>query len=759
MVNLNRRHFLQGTAGALGAIGLSQLSLTHSATRYGQALAQDTSRKVALLVGINSYPGEALGGSLNDVELQRRLLIHRFGFNDSDIRILPEQQASRHNILGAFNEYLYEPAKSGDVVVFHFSGHGDRVRESELMGDFINRLDRSCINPNECLNTAIAPYRYDEDLENGVQEIMGHTLLLMRAALAQKTENVTFVLDCCYAGGGKRGNAVMRSLNQASVTRSGLRQIFDTEWEYQRQLLDQLGWDENQFVEAILSPQGQGFFIGAAQYNELAADYSFDGFTAGAFTYLLTQYLWQATGPLSETIPMVTSSSTRLAEHSQQPIYDPDPTAEPAVRTKPIYHIDPVAQPAEALVLGPVQTESAADKSEDDRLQLWLGGLDPWSLDAFDQGAIFSVIDHKTGEELGEVQQIDGTRDGLLTEGRFVSTTRGTRAADTSAQFLQEKIRGIPKNVTLKVALDETLTPAERQVVLDDLGRSPDFEVFPVQPGQSAHVLLGRYTDSIDQRLGLNSVDIQLRQIIGSIGLFSPTQKPILVGSFGQTGETIEAALDRLRSRFVSLYLGRMLALMVNQQTSRINVSLSVDHRGSRSGTTTRGGNPDDIIIPQQSERGIDQIVVGNEIAVKVQNNESYDLHFGVLVIDAAGEVNVLFPPAVDDPQIDLISSRQSETIGLKGAEPHGITELLVLASPQSLVTPLKKLRGSAPKVNRRLRRGAEADTVAAMDDIFGAMDTRRSGGTVSSIQGPRLLDVQNVAVLSLLFEIVPTES
>ena len=78
---VNRRHFLQGITGALGAIGLSQLELIRSATRYGQALAQDTGRKVALLVGINEYPNNlSLLGPLTDVELQRQLLIHRFGF-------------------------------------------------------------------------------------------------------------------------------------------------------------------------------------------------------------------------------------------------------------------------------------------------------------------------------------------------------------------------------------------------------------------------------------------------------------------------------------------------------------------------------------------------------------------------------------------------------------------------------------------------------------------------------------------------------
>lgn len=50
--------------------------------KYAKVLAQNTPRKLALLVGINQYPGALeLQGCVNDVKLQQELLIHRFGFN------------------------------------------------------------------------------------------------------------------------------------------------------------------------------------------------------------------------------------------------------------------------------------------------------------------------------------------------------------------------------------------------------------------------------------------------------------------------------------------------------------------------------------------------------------------------------------------------------------------------------------------------------------------------------------------------------
>jgi hypothetical protein len=202
-----------------------------------------------------------------------------------------------------------------------------------------------------------------------------------------------------------------------------------------------------------------------------------------------------------------------------------------------------------------------------------------------------------------------------------------------------------------------------------------------------------------------------------------------------------------------------MLGLMVNQASTHIDVSVLVEHQDSRSGTTTRGGNPDAIIMPRQSEQAIESIPAGKSIWVTVQNNEPRDLHFGIVVIDAAGEVSVLFPFFTSDARrlaMDLIPSRQSYSKELIAHPPFGIAELLVLVSPKSLVAPLEKLQLNAPELDKRPHRGAEVASVEAMDDIFGAMDTRRGSETTSAIPGPRLLDVADVAVLSLLFEIVP---
>ncbi|MEW6496415.1 MAG: caspase family protein, partial [Cyanobacteriota bacterium] len=201
MVYIKRRHFLQLAGSTLATLGLSHLDIIQQGNRYAQVLAQNTPRKLALLVGINQYPASQrfgnLEGCVTDVDLQQALLIHRFGFNPSDIVRLtsdetPDKQPTRRNILTAFEEHLIKQAKPGDIVVFHFSGHGSRLSDPDPI--------QECIKDN--LNSTIVPAG---DGENGVaQDIMGRTLFLLMSAL--NTENVTAVLDSCFSGGGTRGN-------------------------------------------------------------------------------------------------------------------------------------------------------------------------------------------------------------------------------------------------------------------------------------------------------------------------------------------------------------------------------------------------------------------------------------------------------------------------------------------------------------------------------------------------------------------------
>ena len=147
---LKRRELLKQTGGLLTALGLGQSGLLTWAGQAQSVLAQPTRRKLALLVGINQYSNgqgsssslPKLAGCVTDVELQRELLIHRFGFQPSDILVLTDKQATGDNIQTAFQTHLMDQAQSGDVVIVHFSGYGRRYSPSQSDGetDFFNAL-------------------------------------------------------------------------------------------------------------------------------------------------------------------------------------------------------------------------------------------------------------------------------------------------------------------------------------------------------------------------------------------------------------------------------------------------------------------------------------------------------------------------------------------------------------------------------------------------------------------------------------------
>ncbi len=78
---MKRRNFFKRAGWILATLGISEVEWIKLGDRVSLAIASPLNRKLALLVGINQYSGNSpLAGCLTDVELQKELLIHRFGF-------------------------------------------------------------------------------------------------------------------------------------------------------------------------------------------------------------------------------------------------------------------------------------------------------------------------------------------------------------------------------------------------------------------------------------------------------------------------------------------------------------------------------------------------------------------------------------------------------------------------------------------------------------------------------------------------------
>ena len=103
----------------------------------------DAGIKRALLVGINNYAAVTpLKGSVNDVMTMREILIRRWGFAPEHIAMLIDEQATRDNMVAAF-ERIVRDSGPEDSVYIHYSGHGSQVED--LNGDEEDGLDETLV--------------------------------------------------------------------------------------------------------------------------------------------------------------------------------------------------------------------------------------------------------------------------------------------------------------------------------------------------------------------------------------------------------------------------------------------------------------------------------------------------------------------------------------------------------------------------------------------------------------------------------------
>ena len=86
----------------------------------------------ALCVGINDYPidGADLAGCVNDARAWADLLVERFDFPRSQVKVLTDRRAKKKAILDGVKD-LIAGATVGDILVFTNSSHGSYIPDTE----------------------------------------------------------------------------------------------------------------------------------------------------------------------------------------------------------------------------------------------------------------------------------------------------------------------------------------------------------------------------------------------------------------------------------------------------------------------------------------------------------------------------------------------------------------------------------------------------------------------------------------------------
>jgi hypothetical protein len=145
----------------------------------------------ALIIGIGTYkPGSGarnLPGIDRDV-LMMRGVAQKYGFKESQIKVLMDSQATLEGMRKAFQEWLIDGVGPGDRALFYYSGHGAQV--PDLNGDEEDGLDE-----------VLVPYdvRVTDHLENVfIDDEIGVLLGKIRS------NRVVVMLDSCHSGTATR---------------------------------------------------------------------------------------------------------------------------------------------------------------------------------------------------------------------------------------------------------------------------------------------------------------------------------------------------------------------------------------------------------------------------------------------------------------------------------------------------------------------------------------------------------------------------
>ena len=740
-MGIKRRHFLQFAGATLAATGLSRVNFLTRADRYGQAIAQNTPRKLALLVGVNEYPGfiPDLRGCLTDIELQYELLTQRFGFNPADVLTISDSEATkptRQNVLDAFNAHLIQQAKPGDVVVFHYSGHGVQVLDPDPI--YSDSDLGGAIILNDPLPAADGPNA------DRLPVITGRSLFLLMRKL--QTNNVTTILDSCHSGGGLRGNALVRAVPSDLRASNGIWQATAQEFELQEQLLAEAGLSPAAFLKERQAGIAKGLGIGSAQFSELALDAPFDGFSAGAFSYLLTRYLWQMPGQNSaQTVQTTLQRSTQAAaaakSHPQLPSFQAAPDTD--TLAQPIYFTLPATGPAEAVITN----------VSGDQIEFWLGGISAQGLDS-NQSLQFTVLD-RDRNPVAEIEQV--SRSGLRAVGRPLNT-----AAELAAGMLmRETVVGLPSNLQLKVGADVSLGAQVAEAIAslaEALVSGGQSQISPaaVNTQTTFDYLLGRVTSKNVEQIAMGG---EVSPPLGTIALFTPALEPI-PGTYGRVDETATAAVNRLKSQMKLLLANKLLKALATTSSS-LSISGEIF---APSGVTVPIAN---AALNRSVTATVEPFKAGEDIQIRVVN-ETQDtaLYLSCLVIDQTGNITVIYPARWDAPEDAALIPAGSELVVPRPEDEveftvngSGLLEIVTITSAGSLRNALRGLQEIAE--NRGVSRGYlsmdGSESLGLIGNLLGDVDriSRSASLSVSRVdESKTAVDSGAISLVSTVIEV-----
>ncbi|MDB9313225.1 caspase family protein [Spirulina sp. CS-785/01] len=762
-MGLDRRTFLQQMALALlsggagnflaGARGNSLLG--RQATRYGTALAAPAPRKLALLVGINQYSsGSRLKGCVTDVELQRELLLHRFQFREEDIVTLTNQQATREAIETTFVEHLLQQSEAGDVVVFHFSGFGSQVQGTEQTAaqrQATSEQEEALSSSKGSLMASLVPYdgMIPTKREPVANDLLAETLILLARSLP--TRNCTFILDTSFA---PIEDPLQGNLRSRSCPETARKKPSPEELAFQEQL--PVRYKLNLPTPPPQWSQVPGLVLGAAQENGVALEQQWRGFSAGMFTYALTQYLWQAMPSNTVYLSLTRASEQMRPMSKQQPCLISSLTSQQS--SAQMYFTTPITTTGAEGVITALDEKNGT-------VTLHLGGIPAKVWRAYKANSRFMVL---TGEErltlrLRSLDQLSGKAQWVESDPTILPEV---------GQRVQETVRILPRNLGLVVALDEKLQRIERVDATSALSNISAVSSIISAGEQQADYLFTKGPGKKAKSSGHSG---------GSHYSLSSVGGMLLPHTRGAVDEAVKSAVNRLIPTLKTRLAAKMWELTENEGSSRLPVRITLGIRQPKPYTLmerwTRGfeqqNRPNKQSLERSTSPDLVKIPVGSQLQYEIENQSDETLYVLLVGLDPVGNAIALYNTPVTReteegeektlqntqlaPQTTLTLPQSTSSLNGFIAGSIGICTMQVICSQAPFKETLQQLAQlSSPK--------GEGDRLVELTQPLNIaksllQDLHQGSGldaeTIGFASEDYALDVNKWATFSLVFEVV----
>lgn len=240
------------------------------------SIAPRPPRRTALLVGINynNNPDATLNGCYNDVVNVSQYLRSVLAYPASSVRILTDGNRgaagagtasavppTRQNIIAGMTA-LVSGMAAGDEAVFHFSGHGSLVRDTN--GDEATGLD-SCL----------CPLDYNAPASAGGGIITDDEIRTLLVNRVPRGARLYVILDCCHNGTGCDVRYKYEDFSVLLRPPTGRNPAI---WRTQQKAFTN---------ERYTDTAGEVFMISGSRDEQTSADAYINNAFAGALTYAI----------------------------------------------------------------------------------------------------------------------------------------------------------------------------------------------------------------------------------------------------------------------------------------------------------------------------------------------------------------------------------------------------------------------------------------------------------------------------------------